>query len=417
VRQPRSASEEADDDYEQKSVTNIKAMFNKPDETFPQGGGPRIRRAHPKAPMYRPHEESSFSTPHYGPTASAAPKSSLTPSRPGAIQRGASDVRPSSYVPLPLPAQDSKAVRLYGQEDRGPRPKYTGGFAGVNALIKPIQPTAPVKRPPGQKKKDFDPNQSSVLRVLHEEEQRSKSAPRGQDQYEEEPRGHPQQRSQQPSRGQQPQQRDSTGQQWQQQQAVKQPSGPPKQQTSASLQALLERDQQNNPQEDPDHNRRAPAPQPHPGQGEYRRPGTSFKPSENKPTTQVNLDEEYPLPAAYTEKYNYPTANAQYSGKPTSSGISQSYHQSAGNTQSYQSAGNTQSYQSAGNTQSYQTPGDYPTYQSTASFQSAGNYPAAGKYEAQGYPASKYTGSGYPIGGGTYPMTNYGAEGIPVSDF
>jgi len=267
--------------------------------------------------------------------------------------------------------------------------KYVGGFVGVNALIKPQAPNAPIKRPPGQKKKDFDPSQSSVLRILQQEDQergqgRSRGQ-RGQDENGYDDHGQGQQQGQQQGRQIQGQGKMSKGEQWQQQQrqtssrASSAPQG-----GGASLQALLERDLQLNPQEDPrvQHNPQL-APSVAPAQAEYRRPGTAYKPlsTESQARPAPSVHDDYPLP----ERYDY---------------TQQALNAPAG--------GAGDSFQSS-----------YYPQSAAGSFQST--YPATklSTVSQGGQSAPRQFQQSYPTGGGyqQYPSSDYGMGGIPACDF
>jgi hypothetical protein len=388
---PQGVTEE--EDFEHKTVGNIRQKFNTADE-FENQGTSRIKRAHPRAPMHRAGDESSFATHHFGPTPAPA-KSSLTPSRPGAIQRGAPDSRPShSYIPPPPPdtsgAKRTPTLYGYGDQNTSGGSKYTGGFVGVNALIKPQAPNAPIKRPPGQKKKDFDPSQSSVLRILQEDEQRGRGRSRGQHQgengYDEYSQG--QQHSGQ-GRQIQDQGKMSKGQQWQQQQQRQTSAGGGSTKAGGSLQALLEKDLQQNPQEDPrvQHNPQlAPSAAP---TAEYRRPGTAYKPSQNQARPAASVD-DYPLP----ERYDY-TQQAPAGGGGEDS-YQSTYYPTGG---SFQSTYPATRLSAAGASQfgpGQTGPGQTGSSQSSRQF-------------AQSYPAS----SGY----SQYPSSAYGPGGVPACDF
>jgi hypothetical protein len=194
----------------------------------------------------------------------------------------------------------------------------------------------------------------------------------------------------------------SKGQQWQQEQQQQERTaprtGPAK--SGGSLQALLERDQQLNPQEDPtvQHNPHLAPQLASPGQSEYRRPGTNFKPlktAEMKPGRTV---EDYPLPEKYADYSrggpSYPPADSYQSTYYPSGGSSQSqasnYPQPGG---SFQSTYPAMKLSSAGPNyqqqhQQHGTPRQFPLQQ---------NYPGSSSSQ--------------------YPSSDYGMGGIPACDF
>lgn len=179
-----------DDEYQKVSVRDIKQMFNKPDE---KGSKAFSRVNQPQKIWTKPPTEGSISPGSYGASAPRpGQQSSLSQSKPatGSIHRGPPPSDDDYRKPFSPQSQSPFGQPLYDDEKQKHSAsinKQGGSYAGI------VQPALPAKVQPSktgqkgaQKKKEFDPNQSAVYKILLEEEERKKNQPHQRDEEEEE---------------------------------------------------------------------------------------------------------------------------------------------------------------------------------------------------------------------------------------
>lgn len=308
-----------EDDYEPKSVREIKAMFNKSEAKpmAPKFGGQRK----PNKPTFSPAKNSWNSAPatkQSQPSHHFSPTRTFSSSNPPVEERG-SVLSPQDYsnawLPPPQPAKPTTGLITPKNVSSSLRPGAGYSYQGIVTVTPPkkvhgASSSNTSSGSAGAKKKEFDPSQSLVYQMLQEESERAKQGGGG---------GGVQQEDASGRAGYQKQQQQQQQAAFQQQQ--RQPSN--------RLQELLERDRVSTQQEEEI--------QQNVMQQQYRQPPQP--PQARTHHTSNNSQDYYQQTARQQSGYQQGGGGHQQGGYPVQQGGGYQYQQGGGYQQGgYQSA-------------------------------------------------------------------------------
>jgi len=363
---------EDEEEYESKSVREIKAMFNKPSKPI----GPQRSSNKPIKFQPKPSPAVSYNKSSPSPSWGSSPSKQTFSQQSRAFSPASQPIsqRPAVFSPQ---AKDPYSDRGWPSLSPPPQPQPVTGLLKPKTVSSSLKPGAgysyqgivtvtPAKtvhqgnKSSGggsgssggaQKKKEFDPSQSLVLQMLQEENERAKRGETGPEEESNDRQGSPTRRRPQ-----------------QQQQQQQQQQRPPQPQRSGRLQELLERDQAQMQQEE-------------------------------------RQQQQYQQQQQQQQQYQQPQQPQQQQRMPQQS------HQSGGGRQGSYQQPQQQQYQQP--QQQYHQPqpqyaGGYQSYQNEPQY--GGGYQAAsspGNYHQQGQRASQHD---------YYNQQQYD-DGVPISDF